>query len=102
MSKKTPRPNKKVLIEKTPCGRCPAMAEIEVTLEELVAAQKHPEKEPPPILQVRFQGQELELVSYRYLCSACQEIVSRNIRTLCEVEKRSALRVRGKKEKQAK
>lgn len=91
---KKPRLSKKVFVEKIPCGRCPAMAEREVTFDEIVAEQKSKE-EPTPTCVVIYHGQPV--VSYAYLCSACQEIVSQHIRALSPVEKRAALKQRKSK-----
>lgn len=94
MKSPKPRLSKKLFVEKIPCSRCPALAEREVTAEDVVNAQKQPTG-APDALRIVYLGQEI--VKYAYLCANCQEIVARHIQHVGEVTKQSSLRSRRKK-----
>lgn len=75
---------------KRQCGRCPAVEEVPVSVEDIKKGVD-PGKDKSRALQIRVGGKEV--VSHDFLCDACTEICSRYVDNIAkQLEKKSATR----------
>lgn len=77
---------------KRQCGRCPAVEEVPVTIEDIKKGV-NPEKDRSRALKVSLGGEEI--LFHSYLCSACHDICMRYVEHIAkELSKKSATRTR--------
>lgn len=80
------------LVFKRPCGRCPAIGEIPVSIAEIKKGTD-PSKDRSREMKITIGGKVV--VAHAFLCDACQDICTRAIENIGrELEKRSSTRDR--------